>query len=190
MKIVMLKKTILATLIPLLIIGCADVSRKRYSDKRLLVKLDSAPEGARVFLDGRKRGYTPFALELTYLSDSGGNHWDETRERIIKIEKDGYEPYVLSFSIKGKEYEKVPGIILLKKLSDVVKKTGSRSKEQQHNQELKEIRRKYKKALKEIEGLKKEIALLKGKRNTQKIKRNKVAMEDLNETEWYERGLA
>jgi hypothetical protein len=171
----MSKMNISAILIPvyiisiLLIVGCASTSRPEYVGKTMFIPLKSSPEGARVLLDGRQQGNTPMTLKFTYLIDSHGPYSDETEERIVKIEKEGYEPYVLSFPTKGKEYETMPSLILIKKLDDVIKAEDSLNKDQENIRELKESRKKAKEALDEIERLRKEIALLKEKKETQEI---------------------
>jgi len=171
----MSKMNISAILIPLyiiiilLIVGCASTSRPEYVGRTVIIPLKSSPEGARVLLDGQQKGYTPMTLEFTYLIGSDGNHSDETGERIVTIEKEGYEPYVLSFSTKGKEYKTMPRLIFIKKLDDVIKAEDSVSKDQEIIQELKESRKKAKEALDEIERLRKEIALLKEKKDSQEI---------------------
>ncbi len=141
----MFKKKIWATLIPayiisiLLIISCAFTSREVYAGRTMLIPLKSSPQGARVLLDGRQEGFTPLTLKYFYLQTQDGSSDDEIRERILKIDKDGYEPYILSFSIKDKEYKKIPNPVFLKKSEDEVKAEDPLGKEQQKIKEQKEV---------------------------------------------------
>ncbi len=202
----MLKKNMLATLIPayiisiLLISGCAFTSREVYVGRTMFIPLKSSPQSARVLLDGKQEGFTPLTLKFTYLLTKYGNHDDELRKRILKIEKDGYEPYILSFSIKDKEYGKIPNPVFLTKSEDsvkaedsigkaqqkkqelkgietlrdktvfIVKAVDSPIKDQQDIQELKEINEKVNDSLKKIKKPGNEIALLIEKEDSQKIK--------------------
>jgi cell division protein FtsN len=143
----------------LLIVGCAFTSREVYIGRTMFIPLKSSPEDARVLLDGRQEGYTPMTLEFTYLRSQYGSSDDEMRKRILKIERDGYEPYILSFSIRDKEYENIPNPVFLKKSEDIVKAKDSLGKEQQKRQELKEEGEALK-ALKEVKKPVNKIALI------------------------------
>jgi hypothetical protein len=63
----------------------------------------------------------------------------------------------------------MPSLILIKKHDDVIKAEDLLSKDQGNIREMKELRKKTKEALEEIERLRKEIALLKEKKETQEI---------------------
>lgn len=102
----------------LLITGCVSASRPIYEGRTFFLRLESLPRGAKVLLDGTQKGYTPMTLKFTYLRSKRGGHSDETKERMLRIEKKGYEPYIYSFSIKGKEYERIPDTITLKQPVD------------------------------------------------------------------------
>ncbi len=121
------KRTVLAILASvyiisiLLIAGCVFISRPEYLGRTMFIPLKSSPEGARVIFDERQKGFTPMTLKFSYISATRDSHDDETRERVLRIEKYGYEPYVLLFSIQGKEYEKIPEPIILKRLDDSIK---------------------------------------------------------------------
>jgi hypothetical protein len=143
----------------LIIVGCAFASREAYSGRTIFIPLKSSPEGARVLLDGRQEGFTPVTLKFSYLQSQHGSSEDEIRKRILKIERDGYEPYILSFSIRDKEHEKIPNPVFLKKSEDIVKAKDSLGKEQQKRQELKE-KGEALKALKEVEKPVNKIALI------------------------------
>ncbi|NOZ69586.1 MAG: PEGA domain-containing protein [Deferribacteres bacterium] len=99
----------------LLIAGCASVRGPVYTGRTIFIPVQSSPEGARVLLDGEFQGLTPVTVRISYISSPSGDHEDETRQRVLRIEKPGYEPFVLSFSIKGREYEKLFPSISLKK---------------------------------------------------------------------------
>lgn len=111
---------------------------RAYEEEKLLIPLNSYPEGAQVLLDESQRGVTPLTLKLSYINDTQGDHSDETCKRVIKIQKDGYESYILSFTIKDKKYENIPNPILLKKLSYTVSAVDTHNKEQQKTPEMKE----------------------------------------------------
>ena len=166
MNRIMAKVKISAILVPvyiisiLLIIGCASTPSTEDVGRTVFIPIKSSPIGARVLVDGEQQGYTPMTLVFAYIKDSYGTHNNYRGKRIVKIEKKGYEPYILSFPTKGKEYETVPSLILIKK-HDV-------NKDQEKIRDLKESRKKAKEAL-EIERLRKEIAKLKEKKDTQAI---------------------
>jgi len=185
----MLNKNIFATLIPayiisiLLIIGCAFTSREVYVGRTMFIPVKSSPQGARVLLDGKDEGFTPMTLQFTYLQDKYGSHDDEIRVRILKIERDGYEPYVISFSITNKEHEKIPNPVFLKKSEDVVQAEASLDKEQQKTQEPKEVGE----ALKEVEKPRNKIALIDNAvdlplKDQQKAQELKEAKEEVKES--------
>ena len=124
----------------------------------MFIPLKSSPEGARVLLDGKQKGYTPMTLQFFYLHDSRGSHSDETRQRTLKIEKEGHEPYILPFSITGKEYEKIPDSIPLKRFEEEVQTVDAPEKDQPTIQEVTEEKEQDKEAVKEIG--KPEVSLL------------------------------
>jgi hypothetical protein len=142
----------------LLIIGCAFTSKEVFVGKMMLIPLKSSPQGARVLLDGRQEGFTPLTLKYFYIQTQHGDSDDEIRERILKIDKDGYAPYTLSFSIKDKEYKKIPNPLILKKIENIVKAEDSLGIEQQKRKELEAVVESLK-ALKEIEEPKNKIGL-------------------------------
>ncbi len=116
-------KIVLAVLILLnagsagLITGCVSVTRTGtpvYYANTITIRLESSPPGAAVMLDGIKRGITPLNLKITYLDSRSSVHESETKYRILKIEKKGYKPYVLVFSIGDKSYKEIPDLIRLK----------------------------------------------------------------------------
>jgi hypothetical protein len=125
-------------MVVVLIYGCATSSKTAYYGRTMFIPLKSSPDGAKILIDGEQKGFTPVTVKFFYLHDSRGEHDDETRERTLTIVKDGYEPYSISFSIKGKEYEKIPSPILLRQLDDNVETIESRSEDQQMTQELEE----------------------------------------------------
>jgi hypothetical protein len=182
----MLKKKMLATLKPvyiisiLLIISCASTSKNVYVGKTTFIPLKSSPQNARVSLDGKLKGVTPMTLKVSYLKlqSKNGSGYSERQKRILKIERYGYEPYILSFSINDKEYEKIPNPVFLKKSEDAVEAEDSLVKEQQTRQELKESKEKVEEYLKEITILRKELVLLTEKEATQKIRENNDTIED------------
>ncbi|NOZ67857.1 MAG: PEGA domain-containing protein [Deferribacteres bacterium] len=90
------------------------IQEPAYSAETITIRLNSSPPGARVFLDGRQWGNTPLDVRITYLRSDGKPHESETRYRILKIEKQGYKPYVLVFSIRDKSYREIPELIRLK----------------------------------------------------------------------------
>jgi hypothetical protein len=159
----MLKKKMMATLIPvyvisiLLIISCASTSKEVYDDKIMVIPLKSSPQNARVFFDGKLEGVTPTTLIFRYVQSEDSSHDSEARKRILQIEKYGYDPYILSFSINDKEYKKIPNPVFLKKIEDAVDVEALLVKEQQTRQELKEAKEKAEKYLKEITKLRKEL---------------------------------
>jgi tetratricopeptide (TPR) repeat protein len=182
----MIKKKILSILILIgvsLILGCVSTAKPAYTGRTMHIPLQTSPEGAKVIFDGKQEGFTPMTLKFTYLIDPQGGHIDETQERIIKIEKEGYESYVLSFSVQGKEYKKIPRPILLKKLDDVVSHDDGEKK----IHEQKKLNKEVKGALK---GTEKDVASLRGKNDTQKIAHHDKTMETLSAEEWFEKGLA
>jgi hypothetical protein len=142
----MLKKKSLVLLMPtylvsiLLIVGCAFTSQEVYIGRTMFIPLKSSPQGARVILDGKQEGITPMTLKFTYLLTKYGGNDDEIRERILKIEKDGYAPYILSFSIKNKEHEKIPNPVFLTKSEDSVEAEASIGKTQQKKQKFKGVK--------------------------------------------------
>ncbi|NOZ68669.1 MAG: PEGA domain-containing protein [Deferribacteres bacterium] len=145
----------------LLIAGCAYVQGPVYTGRTIFIPVKSSPEGARVLLDGEFQGLTPVTLRISYISSSRGDHEDETRQRELKIEKPGYEPFVLNFSIKGREYEKIFPSISLKKMEKADNSTAkgdAPGKAREEIQELKKETGRYRKALQETEKLKTEIA--------------------------------
>ncbi len=180
----MFKKTVLAILASvyiisiLLIAGCVLISRPEYLGRTMFIPLKSSPEGARVIFEGRQKGFTPITLKFSYISATRGSHDDETRERVLRIEKYGYEPYILLFSIQGKEYEKIPDPIILKRLDDGVKTDDSHGKDRKNTRDLNEGERENKETEKT------------GKDNTQNIKQHNDTIEDLPATDWFEKGLA
>jgi len=168
----------------LLIVSCISTSKTAYYGGTMFIPLKSSPEGVKVILDGKMKGFTPMTLEFWYFKTKKGIPNDETQERILKIEKDGYEPYILSFSITGKEYEKIPSSIILKKLNDTVKAIDLLGKEQQKTQELIETKKKVEETLKENEKLEEEISLLKEKKDTQEIKQYNEIIVNNNQYEY------
>ncbi len=122
-RAIMSKKIVSAILILLtaysvaLITGCVSVTRTGapvYYANTITIRLKSSPPGAAVILDGIKRGFTPLNLKITFLDSRNGVHESETQNRILKIEKEGYKPYVMVFSIKDKSYKEIPDLIRLK----------------------------------------------------------------------------
>jgi Tol biopolymer transport system component len=115
----------------LLITGSANTRRHRPRQvrnytKNLFLDLKSYPSDAAVFLDGREVNKTPCRLKISYNRASRGYHPDQTRTRKLKVEKFGYAPYVLNFSIKGRQYRAIPKLIKMrKKIADAVSITGS-----------------------------------------------------------------
>ena len=100
-------------------------SPTRYYSRQLSLDLKTYPAGAQVLLEGKKY-ITPCKVIIPYKSASRGYHSDQTRFRSLRIEKQGYEPYLFSFSIKGREYKKIPDVIYLKrKYAESVSITGS-----------------------------------------------------------------
>ena len=173
----MLKKKVLSVLTPvciisvLLIISCASTSREVYNDEIMHIPLKSSPQKAEVFLDGELKGVTPTIVIIRYLQSKDSLHESKTRKRILEIKKYGYEPYILSFSIHDKEYEKIINPVFLKKSEDAVSLEDLLVKEQQRRQEPKEA--KVEESSNEITKPGEAPALLKEKAVTQKIKKNK-----------------
>jgi tetratricopeptide (TPR) repeat protein len=167
----------------LLIVGCVSTAKPVYTGRTMHIPLQTSPEGARVIFDGKQEGFTPMTLKFTYLIDPQGVHNDEKQERKIKIEKEGYKPYVLSFSFQGKEYKKIPRPILLKKLDDAVSHDDGEKKiheQKKLNKEVKGV----------LKGTEKDVASLRGKNDTQKIAHHDKTIETLSAEEWFEKGLA
>ncbi len=155
----------------LLIAGCASVRGPVYTGRTIFIPVKSSPEGAEVFLDGEFQGLTPVTLRISYISSPRGDHDDETRQRVLEIKKPGYKPFVLNFSIRGREYEKIPRPVPLKKTDDADHVTGKDTapeKRRGGTEELKKEISKYRKALQEIEKLKTDMARLKEKKAAQK----------------------
>jgi hypothetical protein len=163
---------VLATLIPihiicvLFILGCASTSKKEHLVEEFVVPLKSIPMGAKITVDEEFLGYTPSNLIITHLPDHDKH--DETRKRSLKIETGGYAPYVLTFSIKGKEYKKIPNIIVLAKREDKNTVPVSADYYQKIMQELEGLNKNHIEISNEIEKIKNEIVLLKKDHDTQK----------------------
>jgi hypothetical protein len=164
----------------ILIIGCAGTPRKVHYGKPVVIKLISSPENAAVTLDETMKGFTPMLLEVLYLQTKREIHPDETRERLLRIEKNGYEPYVVSFSLKDKEYEKIPAQILLKKKEKPVATVVLDRKDERKTQEPQEGKIRDEEVLRDFEHLKKEnkklkeeVVLLREKDKTQEKKQKK-----------------
>jgi hypothetical protein len=169
----------------ILITGCASTQSIVHYDKPIYVTLISSPDNATVTLDGTVKGFTPMLLEVLYLQAKQEIQPDETRERLLKIEKNGYEPYVLSFSLKDKEYEKIPTRILLKKREEPVTVPEADSEAEQKKQEPQEEKIRDEEVLKNIkqlrienEKLREEVALLKEKDKTQVDKQKREMNAD------------
>jgi hypothetical protein len=155
----MCKKAFIMVVIPVYIIGMlvaggAEAQSREYFAGPLSFTLISIPENASVILDEKVKGFTPMVLELFYLRARNGIHNDETRERFLKIEKQGYEPYVLSFSVQGKEYEKIPNLIHLKSLDATVNPADSQVQDKQNKKEFIDEKIRAEDVLKENEQLK------------------------------------
>ncbi len=100
----------------LLIAGCVFVTRTAvpvYYANTITIPLKTSPQGAAVMLDGVKMGVTPLHLKVTYLDSRTGIHESETQKRLLRIEKQGYEPYVTVFSVRDKKYREIPELIRL-----------------------------------------------------------------------------
>ncbi|GEM_PF-4566530 len=138
----------------LLMAGCASVRGPVYTGRTIFIPVKSSPEGAKVLLDGKFQGLTPVILRISYISSSRGDHEDETRQRVLKIEKPGYEPFVLNFSIKGREYERIPHSISLKKTDDAYETARKDSAPGNAREEIRELKKKtgkYRKSPQEME---------------------------------------
>jgi cell division protein FtsN len=165
----MLRKKIWKISIPVFILGtflltgCTSLSAPEYYGRTMFMPLKSSPEGARVLLDGKQKGYTPMTMQFFYLHDSRGSHSDETRQRTLKIEKEGYEPYIFPFSIAGKEYEQLPDSIALKRFEEEVQTVDAPEKVQPTMQEDTEEKEQDKEAVKEIGEPEVSLPLLKEK---------------------------
>ena len=113
-----------------LILGSGPPRRRsrpiRYYNHRLTFQVNSEPQGATVLLDNEPQGETPVTVSLPYTSQSRGYHDDVTRTRQLKLIKTGYQPATYSFSIKGREYKRLPNPIRLEQLlAETVSITGS-----------------------------------------------------------------
>ncbi|HDH06577.1 MAG TPA: hypothetical protein ENH01_12885 [Nitrospirae bacterium] len=160
-----------------LIAGCASIQGKESFGRTMFIPLKSSPPGAKILLDGKEKGFTPSISRFTYLYNPYGSHEDETRERILRIEKYGYEPYIVRFSIKGKEYEKIPDTILLKRLDSVTEAEVLPGKDRRKTEELKETGEKH-------EESPEETVLIKENNETQEIKQyNETITETETETD-------
>lgn len=156
--------------------ACASTSKPVYVGRTIFIPVESSPESARVILDGKEKGLTPVTLKFSYLHDPQGAHDDETRQRILKIEKKGYEDYVFPFSIKGREYETISQPVQLNKLdNDPMNDSIDISHDEMDNTNNLSI--KYREALNEIDDLKKEIVILKKKRASSEISQQHTFME-------------
>lgn len=178
------EKSLLAILIKVYIIGffliagCASIQGKESFGRTMFIPLKSSPPGAKILLDGKEKGFAPSILRFTYLYNPYGSHEDETRERMLRIEKYGYEPYIVRFSIKGKEYEKIPDTILLKRLDSIAEVEVLPGKDRRKTEELKETGEKH-------EESPEENVLIKEKDETQEIKQyNETITETDNENEY------
>jgi len=79
-----------------------------------------------VTLDGKVVGATPLDISLSYQYASRGASVDESMQHRVRVEKNGYESYALSFSVSGKEFQRIPNPIKLKqKLAETVSITGA-----------------------------------------------------------------
>jgi len=165
-------KRVLKTLIPIhiicfiFILGCVSTSKKEHLGEEFVIPLNSTPIGATITIDEEFFGYTPSNLIITHLPVHD-NH-DETRKRLLKIETEGYTPYVLLFSIKGKEYEKILNPIVLMKLDDNSNTNVSTKDYQKIMQELEGLKKNHMKISNEIKKINTEIVSLNRDRDVQK----------------------
>ncbi len=70
--------------------GCGKKQAQVPNANAKIVKFDSEPEGAKVFIDGYMKGTTPCSVELSF-----GKHY-------IRFDKDGYESYISEDAEIGK----------------------------------------------------------------------------------------
>lgn len=120
-------------------VGCAAASKSALTIKTVSIPLNSKPEGAKVMVDGKEKGLTPMILKYSYSPDV---HFKNTRRQTLRIEKNGYEPYVMDLSPDNREFEKIPRWITLKKQRGVID-TDTIFEKEGMIEELKEERRKF-----------------------------------------------
>jgi hypothetical protein len=100
--------------------------RTYYQTRSFSFPVATDPPGATISLDGKEIGVTPMNLSVTYTYSSSGYHNDETRTRHLKVSKKNYSSASYTFSIKGKEFERIPNPIHLEQiLAESVSITGS-----------------------------------------------------------------
>lgn len=103
-----------------------NTNRVTYSRAHRVIDIITQPSNAIVNFDGKPIGTSPHNFRFNFTEASSGYHRDEERNHTIRITKDGYEPFELSFSIKDGNLKNLPNPIILKSLFDEsVSITGS-----------------------------------------------------------------
>ena len=91
-----IKKFIALLLLAILLLSFSGCERKQAqvpNENVKIVKFDSEPEGAEVFIDDGMKGTTPCDIKLSF-----GKHY-------IRLKKDGYESYVSEDAEIGKKHK-------------------------------------------------------------------------------------
>lgn len=164
------------------LIGCATTSGPVYIGRTMFIPIETSPTGARVIFDGKEEGFTPLTLRFSYLQDPRGNHDDETRKRTIKIEKEGYEPYVITFSIAGGEHKEIPRPIHLRKIDndDSVERARNGERKKRNEEKTGEIN---------LKGIRRE-EMTESAKQPEDTGHTGKNFHSLSVNEWFEKGLA